>query len=93
MPGMAVVFIGSQRVLVPFRPAPRCAAASHAKPTKCECGQPIRVFFNRVRNPHARPLRKGNVGVTRKDHDLCQQCFRQLLARAETLEAPRHAQG
>lgn len=79
MPGMAVVVIGSQSVLLPFRPSPRRVPTSHAKPTTCECGQPIRVFFNRVRNPHARPLRKRNVGVIRKDHDLCQRCFRQLL--------------
>ncbi len=55
-------------------------------PTKasvCDCGAPVKIYFNSSRNPHSKHVLKGIQGVTKKDHDLCHRCFQLALARID----------
>lgn len=44
-------------------------------PKYCECGKKIIVVPHPKRNPHS----KKNTAVRMKDHDLCRECWRNLL--------------
>ena len=52
-------------------------------PKTCECGKPIRVILNPGTNGRSRRARMGKA-VALKNHDMCRECWRGLIAQAES---------
>ena len=46
-----------------------------------ECGQPVAIWLDPVRNPNRR-VGRDNVHRRLRDHDLCRRCWREVMAKA-----------
>lgn len=61
-------------------------------PKYCECGAKILITLNPYRNPKSRDARSGHAKAL-KGHDVCGNCWHDLLSRSMQLPQDRYRFG